>query len=211
MLTQRYMQSVKNLDAILDKIIDGTAPERFTVPHLKSLGFKSSNDQSIIPLMKDLGFLTPDGKPTQRYHNYRDASKSKSVMGEALYDAYSELFHIAESPNDTHRKELEGKFKSVHNVKDAVAEKQVRTFLSLLKRAELGRGKTKNTVQHIDTGHPPIINTGKEASHPNASTLSGICQFSGLRYNIEIHLPATKDVEVYNAIFKSLKEHLIDS
>jgi hypothetical protein len=31
-----------------------------------------------------------------------------------------------------------------------------------------------------------------------------------LRYNIEVHLPATKDIEVYNAIFKSLKEHLID-
>ena len=31
----------------------------------------------------------------------------------------------------------------------------------------------------------------------------------GLHYNIQIHLPATKDVEVYNAIFKSLKEHLI--
>ena len=32
----------------------------------------------------------------------------------------------------------------------------------------------------------------------------------GLHYNIQIHLPATKDVEVYNAIFKSLKDHLID-
>jgi len=31
----------------------------------------------------------------------------------------------------------------------------------------------------------------------------------GLHYNIEIHLPATKDVEVYNAIFKSLREHII--
>ena len=31
-----------------------------------------------------------------------------------------------------------------------------------------------------------------------------------LRYNIEIHLPATKDIEVYNAIFKSLREHLIN-
>jgi len=30
-----------------------------------------------------------------------------------------------------------------------------------------------------------------------------------LRYNIEVHLPATKDIDVYNAIFKSLKEHLI--
>jgi hypothetical protein len=33
---------------------------------------------------------------------------------------------------------------------------------------------------------------------------------SGLHYNIQIHLPATKDVEVYNSIFKSLKEHLFE-
>jgi hypothetical protein len=31
-----------------------------------------------------------------------------------------------------------------------------------------------------------------------------------LHYNIEIHLPATKDIEVYNAIFKSIKEHLFE-
>jgi hypothetical protein len=31
----------------------------------------------------------------------------------------------------------------------------------------------------------------------------------GLHYNIEIHLPATKDIEVFNAIFKSLRDHLI--
>jgi hypothetical protein len=33
---------------------------------------------------------------------------------------------------------------------------------------------------------------------------------TGLHYNIQIHLPATKDVEVYNAIFKSLREHLFN-
>jgi hypothetical protein len=33
---------------------------------------------------------------------------------------------------------------------------------------------------------------------------------SGLHYNIQIHLPATKDIEVYNSIFKSLKEHLFE-
>jgi hypothetical protein len=32
----------------------------------------------------------------------------------------------------------------------------------------------------------------------------------GLHYNIQIHLPATKDLEVYNAIFKSLKDHLLE-
>jgi hypothetical protein len=31
-----------------------------------------------------------------------------------------------------------------------------------------------------------------------------------LHYNIQIHLRATKDIEVFNAIFKSLKEHLLE-
>ena len=71
------MTSTKNLHPIMKKIVDGTAPPKFTVAHLKGLGFKSSNDQGIIPVLKDLKFLTADGTPTQRYHDYRDPSKSK--------------------------------------------------------------------------------------------------------------------------------------
>src|SRR5882672_5799347 len=35
MLTNRYMTSVKNLPAIMQKIIEGTAPDKFTAAHLK--------------------------------------------------------------------------------------------------------------------------------------------------------------------------------
>ncbi len=51
MLTSRYMTSVKNLPAIMQKIVDGAAPDKFTVAHLKGIGFKSSNDQGIIPVL----------------------------------------------------------------------------------------------------------------------------------------------------------------
>jgi hypothetical protein len=30
-----------------------------------------------------------------------------------------------------------------------------------------------------------------------------------LGYRIEVHLPATKDVEVYNAIFRSLRDNIL--
>ncbi len=65
MLTARYMTSIKNLPEIMKKVVDGTAPGKFTVAHLKSLGFTSSNDRGIIPLLKDLGFLTADGSPAR--------------------------------------------------------------------------------------------------------------------------------------------------
>ena len=207
MLTSRYMTSVKNLPAIMQKIVEGTAPEKFTIAHLKSIGFKSSNDQGILPLLKDLGFLSADGTPTQRYHDYRDRSQSKTVMADALREGYEELFHINEKPTESDRDAIHGKFKSAHNVTDRVAQEQTRTFLALLKLADLDtKKKSKKAVTRAEE-RPP--NAGGDGAETKRRT-EGHIDVVGLRYNVEIHLPATKDVEVYNAIFRSLKEHLIE-
>ena len=202
MLTSRYMTSTKNLPTIMQKIVEGTAPDKFSVAHLKGIGFKSSNDQGIIPVLKDLKFLTADGSPTNRYHEYRDKSQSKQVLGDALREAYEDLFHIKEHPSESDRQAIIGRFKSVHNTSDAVAEKQALTFLSLLKLADISGGKrqSKKSPQ----------TEAEERNKESGAAKPSVSSFAGLRYNIEIHLPATKDVEVYNAIFKSLKEHLLE-
>ena len=80
------------------------------------------------------------------------------------------------------------------------------TFFSLLKLADLtGKSKTSPKTQ------PPIekekVKGPKEMPFPSQESQ----QVPGLYYNIQIHLPATKDIEVYNAIFKSLKEHLYET
>src|SRR5262245_60152427 len=133
MLTKRYMAGVKNLPAIMGKIVTGTAPDKFTVDHLKSIGFASSNDRAILPLLKDLGFLSEDGSPTPRYHEYRNAARSKQVLGAALRDAYTDLFHVNAKPTEADRQAIEGVFKSKHNTTDRVAELQAMTFFSLLR------------------------------------------------------------------------------
>lgn len=215
MLTNRYLTSVKNLPAILKKIVDGTAPEKFTTSHLKGIGFNSSNDRAILPIFKDLGFLDLEGVPTPRYHSYRDKSKSKQVLGEAIREAYEDIFHINEHPTESDRSAIEGRFKSVHNVSDVVAQRQAMTFFALLKLADISgtspskktnkeKEKTKEPAPAKEPQKEPMVNRDEEIQRmfPTA--------FAGLRYNIEIHLPATKDVEVFNAIFKSLKEHLLD-
>ena len=202
MLTKRYMPGVKNLPAILDKIVSGTAPAKFTTAHMKNIGFPSSNDRAVIPLLKDLGFLSSDGVPTKRYHDYRNAAQSRRVLGEALREAYEDLFHINAKPSKADRTAIQGTFKSVHNVSDRVAELQAMTFFALLDKADLKEGQKDKPDQEKIT-EPPA--PPEEKGH---GTVTG--RSLQLRHNIEVHLPATKDIEVYNAIFKSLKEHLLD-
>ena len=215
MLTSRYMTSIKNLPTIMKKIVEGTAPEKFTVAHLKGIGFKSSNDQGILPILKDLGFLNPEGVPTPRYHNYRDKSKSKQVLGEALREAYEDIFHINEHPSESDRPAIEGRFKSVHNASDSVAGRQSMTFLALLKLADISGSSTgQKANEELKKTSATVIEREPQKEPKKTQEDDGQQKlppsFSGLRYNVEIHLPATKDVEVYTAIFKSLKEHLLD-
>ena len=176
MLTSRYMTSVKNLPAIFQKITEGTAPNKFTQAHLKSIGFKSSNDTGVIPVLKDLGFLTPDGTPTHRYHDYRDKSKSRAVVGEALRQAYEDIFHINEQPTQADKAAIEGKFKSVHNATDRIAREQAKTFYALLNLADLQKKVAKKK--------PEKEETKVEAKEEKKSEPVAPLPFSGLRYNI---------------------------
>jgi hypothetical protein len=82
--------------------------------------------------MKALGFLSADGKPTMRYHDYRDHSRSPAVMAEALRETYSDIFLIKEHPAEADKEAIEGKFKSFHNVSDNVARLMMRNFYQLL-------------------------------------------------------------------------------
>jgi hypothetical protein len=205
MLSSRYMVSNKNLPAILQKLIDGAAPDKFTLAHLKGIGFTSSNDQGVLPLLKDLKFLTPDGSPTPRYQQYRDKSQSRRILGEALREAYEDLFHINEALSEADRQAIIGRFKSTHNATDLVAERQAATFLALLKLADLPKpGGAKPKTDEPKTSPDVAAEKSKKIESNSLPT------FGGLRYNIEVHLPATKDVEVYNSIFKALKAHLLD-
>ena len=196
-LTNAYVQPISRIPDIFGKIRDGQAPDRFSQQLMKDWGFASSADRAFIPLLKALGFLTADGKPTRRYNDYRDHSRSKAVMTEALRDAYGDIFLIKEHPSSADKAAIEGKFKSFHNASNNVAGLMTKTFLGLLALADM----TSTPASKPDAGPPP----GREADPPADAVIK---VKPGLHYNIQIHLPATKDIEVFNAIFKALREHL---
>lgn len=199
-----YVQVYGQLAEVFKRISDGQAPEKFTRQYLKDLGFRSSNHHALIPLLKALGFLSADGVPTARYHAYRDKSQANKVLGQAVREAYADLFTIKAEPTDADRALIEGKFKSAHNTTDRVAKLMANTFFSLLPLADLKSGPTEAPeTPKVEPKIEPDAESGKKERQPTTHRPT-------LHYNIQIHLPSTKDVEVFNAIFKSLREHLLD-
>lgn len=207
-LPTSYTQAYGSFKEFFTRIRDAQAPDKFVQQILKDWGYKSNNHRPYIPLLKSLGFLSSDGTPTQRYHEYRNHSKSRAIMGDALKEAYSDIFLIKAHPTSADKPLIEGKFKSYHNASDNVAKLHTNTFYALLELADLSQ--PSNKVAAVKDA----VTTEKEDISNNEDSASGKLELPigkvGLHYNIQIHLPATKDVEVYNAIFKSLKEHLID-
>lgn len=199
-LTSSYLVAAGRVGEFFKRVQDGQAPEQFTTQLLKDWGFGSSNDRAYIPLLKALGFLSPDGKPTSKYHAYRDHSRSKFVMADALRDAYSDIFLIKENPGPADKVAIAGKFKSYHNASDNTSSLMTKTFLSLVDLADFSKDSPAENPAASEHQEelPQKISFDREKS-----PLS-------LNYNIQIHLPSTKDIEVYNAIFRSVKEHLIN-
>lgn len=206
-LTGSYVLANNRIPEVFSKIRDGQAPDQVTRQLLKDWGFSSSNDRAFIPLLKSLGFLSQTGQPTQRYHDYRDHSKSKSIMAEAIREAYGDLFLISSNPKEADRDAIKGKFKSYHNASDNTAQNMTASFYALLKLADLsssssgGQKKTKQDPGEGGDEQEVTVN-----HHRERKSVVG----TEFHYNIQIHLPATKDIEVYNAIFKSLREHFVE-
>ena len=132
-LTDVYVQIYGQLGDFFSKLQQGQAPDHFTSQHLRDLGFASSNFRALIPLLKALGFPTPEGVPTPRYHEYRSKAQARRVMADALGEAYRDLFVLKEHPKEADRGLVEGKFKDkLHNTSDRVAKLMANTFFALL-------------------------------------------------------------------------------
>jgi hypothetical protein len=203
-LTAAYVLTISQIPDFFNKICEGQAPPHFTLQYLKDLGFTSSNHRPFIKLLKELNFLSVDGVPTSRYHEYRNTAQSLRVMAEALHEAYGDLFTIKAKPTDADKALIKGKFKSTHNVSNDLAQRMTNTFYALLEISDLeALEKPKPKPEK------PLMEK-KPDEKPEPKPEPKLIAPPGLHYNIQIHLPATKDIEVFNAIFKSLKEHLLD-
>ena len=66
------------IPTLLAKIRQVGVPPKVTVQWLKTIGLTSSNDTSLIPVLKAIGFVDGNGVPTPKWAQYRGSNYPKS-------------------------------------------------------------------------------------------------------------------------------------
>lgn len=208
-----YMMSANHVPDILEAIQQAGVPPRFTQEFLKSLGFSSSNDRSVIGVLKSLGFLDQSGVPTARYRAYRNRAEAPYILADAVREAYSDVFLANQNAQTLPADRVKGILATRVDKGDAVLKKMATTFRTLASAAKWDRspGETAAPAATAETADAesatqPVAPNGDAPIQLVSPRASAPLEY---HYNIQIHLPSTKDVSVYNAIFKSLREHLL--
>lgn len=194
-----YVDAYGKIEELFRKIKEAQVPPKVTLDFIYTkLGLKSTSYRAMIPLLKRLGFTDDASVPNAYYRDYRDEAKSKTIMAQLMRNAYRDLFATSEYAYNLKKEEVISKLNTVLGTPadDKTTPKVAGTFMALCNLADF---ESQGITESVAT---PEKVEGIPYSPQAAMKL-------GISYTINLNLPATTDIEVFNAIFKALKENLL--
>ena len=199
-----YVTASGNVTKVLQKIQPAQTPDRFTGDFLVTkLGMSGGSARPVIPFLKRIGFLGTDGVPTERYKRFRTTAGRGTAASEGVRQGYRALYEINEYAHDLNDKDLKDLVLRVTGGEEgsSPATAIIGSFKALAAFASFD-GATSEAEIDTETDDEEMIDEefGDDVRLPPGLSVG---------YTINLHLPATSDVAVFNAIFRSLRENLL--
>ena len=213
-LPDSYTQKPGAIPAYFDAVLDAQPPERFSIRFLENLGFTSTNDRLFVSILKDLGFVDADGVPQQRYYQFMDRTQARFVLADAIREAFSDLYSVNTKAHELSPDDVKNKLRTLYAGKktDNLIERIARTFTALCEYADFSKpvvaAKKEEEERKKDDDTKKPRDDKQSKTDRSIQTVTGAVSLDSLQYHINIVLPETRDQSVYDAIFRSLREHL---
>ena len=192
------------LKPLLEKIRQVGIPSKVSIQWLKTLGFTSSNDTTLIGVLKFVGLVDSSNIPTSTWSQYRGAHH-KRTLGDALQRGYAELFAVYPDAPQRANVELEHVFSTSSTAGKQVIGKTVTTFKALCEIAEFA-SLEEATSQQVHTGpmHTPVGTMATNSVQPRTSGGS----IPSVHIDVQIHISPEASAEQIDQVFKSMAKHL---
>jgi hypothetical protein len=200
-----YVTGYGNITKALQKIQTAQTPPRFTQDFLATkLALKGGSARPVIPFLKRTGFLASDGTPTSLYNRFRNQAQRGAAAAEALRRGYARLYEINEYAHDLTDAELKGLVLQVTGLEESSSTFKaiIGSFNALKAFADFAAEEEKVPAEEHAAATEEAAAVHVPVGGPSGMGVN-------LGYTINLHLPATSEIAVFNAIFKSLREHLL--
>ena len=204
-----YITSPGNIEKALRGIKSASTPERVSQDFVKTiLQIPGGSGDQVTAFLKKIGFVSPDGAPSDLYRKFRHPSTSGRAAADALKIGYQPLYARNEYMHQLTDEKLKGLI--IEETGQSEDSNVVPLVLSTIKGIKKFADFSAPSVpEPSESNSTAVANTQPNLQPPPWP--SGASQKLGLNlsYTINLNLPATTDVAVFNAIFKSLKDNLL--
>ena len=135
------------------------------------------------------------------YEQFRNPTQSGAAAAKALKKGFSALYEVNEYIHDANDAALKGVAVQVTGAEPD----------STIVKSVVGSFKALKEFADFDADPEDIGEDGETGGETTGETVGGQLKELDLNlgYTINIHLPPTSDIAVFNAIFKSLKENIL--
>lgn len=206
-----YSTSTGSIIKILEKIQNVGQPSKVDKKWFSSIGFSKTSEQRMIAVLKFIGFAEADGSPTNLWTQYRSKLNGKKILGQAIKNAYQELFEIYPNANELGKDELTHFFSTRTTAGSLALSHTVNTFKNMAEFADfesvdIKEEKKPKSVLKQEEDDPQV----ETANDENGDSLVRKIQTkNGVTVNINIQLTETTDERVFDKFFESMKKHLL--
>ena len=192
------------LGPLLDKIRHTGVPAKATVAWMKSIGFTSSNDSTLLPLLKFIGLCDQSGSPTEHWKQYRGPHHG-TVLAQMIREGYAELFSIYPQEQDQSDSDLSSFFTTRSKAGKQVISKTVTTFKTLCSKADF-QSASPSTPDPIP--QTVQVHQAHKAQAPAAIVANPKYPTPEVHIDIQIHISPEASTTQIDQIFKSMSKHL---
>lgn len=190
-----YATKPNSIRRFLELVPKKPKPPKVNTALLKAWGLKSTNDASIIRVLKSLGLVSSTNEPTEMYVEFMKPDVGPAVLAQAIRTEWAPLFQASHEPHKEDDETLRNYFNIHSGGSESTISYQIQSFKAVCDHADFG-ASTPATAAPVAVGSGPVTDT-REANGPT------------LHIDLHIHLPENKSRRDYEYIFEDIARYLL--
>lgn len=206
-----YISSPGNIEKGFSGIKAAAVPEIVSQDFVKTvLKIPGGSGDQLTTFLKKLNFSGSDGKPTETYTKFRNPTTSGQTVATAIRHAYARLYIRNEYMHNLSDDDLQELIvEETGQAHDSLSVKRTLASIVALKKHANFEDTVEAAAETVESISPEPSPANPQSMNISLPPSSREGVGLNLGYTINLNLPATADQAVFNAIFKSLKEHLL--